>query len=310
MTQYLITPTIMFMNSTHDGTNFHCPCQQFHPMISWKVCTNYGYVSLRNWKLYWNCTTWRFISRHRFPTIKSWKPWWKRSIDRKLRLRNLTPDRTNWTQSRAKGKKRKCADSWKSSYCVGGERLHRWCGEGRDLWKIERDIRTWARSHRLVDYGKIGILGKVSFPHQRRGVDIHPSHGAKQLWHALDCPKEEVMLSKRVSLAMTVLHTRAVERSILCNGAEMGTDGDGERSRVWFKKKKLRTGQRWNQLLLRTWAHRRIGPRMGRGFCGLVEWSKGWVKSPKMGKARLYLHSWNVPCVLAGPPTTVNGARS
>ena len=35
-----------------DGTKFCYQCQRFHPMISWKVCTNYLHVSLRSSK---NC---------------------------------------------------------------------------------------------------------------------------------------------------------------------------------------------------------------------------------------------------------------
>ena len=58
----------------HDD-KFYCLFQGFPPLISWKVWTNRGYVSLRNSKPYWNCTTWRFIRRYRFPTIKSRNPW-------------------------------------------------------------------------------------------------------------------------------------------------------------------------------------------------------------------------------------------
>ena len=85
MTQYsmmLIYSLLLFMmtifrNSIQDGMKFCCLCQRFHPMISCKVCTNWGHVSPRNSKLYGNCTTWRFIRSYRFPTIKSWKQWWK-----------------------------------------------------------------------------------------------------------------------------------------------------------------------------------------------------------------------------------------
>ena len=64
------------------------------------------------------------------------------------------------------------------------------------------------------------------------------SYGRKQLCHTWDRPKEEVVLSKRVSLAKRTLRTRAVERGFL-QGAENGIDGDCGRGRVWFKK--LRT---------------------------------------------------------------------
>ena len=36
-----------FRNSIRDGTkSYYLLCQRFHPMKSWKVCTNCGYVSL------------------------------------------------------------------------------------------------------------------------------------------------------------------------------------------------------------------------------------------------------------------------
>ena len=62
------------------------------------------------------------------------------------------------------------------------------------------------------------------------------THGSKQLWHIWDRPKEEVLLSMMVSLAIKTLRTRAVERSFLTQGAEMCIDGDWGRGQVWFKK--------------------------------------------------------------------------
>ena len=63
-------------------------CQRFQPMIFWKVCISWEYVSLINSKLYWNFMTWRFIRRYRCPITKTSRPWWK-SIDQKHRLRNF-----------------------------------------------------------------------------------------------------------------------------------------------------------------------------------------------------------------------------
>ena len=48
----LLFMTIMFRNSKQDGTKFYYRCQKIHQIISWKVCTNWGYVSLINSKLY------------------------------------------------------------------------------------------------------------------------------------------------------------------------------------------------------------------------------------------------------------------
>ena len=60
MIQYwtlLIFALLLFMMTTfrtsiQDGTKFCCRCQKFHPMRSWKVCTNWGYMSLINSKPY------------------------------------------------------------------------------------------------------------------------------------------------------------------------------------------------------------------------------------------------------------------
>ena len=46
-------------------------CQKFHPMMSWKVCTNEEHVSPRNSKPHENCTTWRFIRRYRCPITQN-----------------------------------------------------------------------------------------------------------------------------------------------------------------------------------------------------------------------------------------------
>ena len=67
----------------------------------------------------------------------------------------------------------------------------------------------------------------VEFPQRTQGKKF--SHGAKPLWYAWDRPKEEILLSKRVHLAIRALRIRAVEKGILTNGAEMGIDGDWER---------------------------------------------------------------------------------
>ena len=60
MIQYWITlicslslfPTTKFRNSIQDGMKFYSLCQRFHPITSWKVCTNWEHMSLCNSKLY------------------------------------------------------------------------------------------------------------------------------------------------------------------------------------------------------------------------------------------------------------------
>ena len=60
--------------------------------------------------------------------------------------------------------------------------------------------------------GKVGSVGKVvfhtndavlKFPRKNKGMKFN--HGTKQLWHSWDRPKEDVLLSKRVSLAVKML---------------------------------------------------------------------------------------------------------
>ena len=96
--------------------------------------------------------------------------------------------------------------------------------------EVERDIRTRARRQRLVDSGEGRISGKGQFPHERshawtflrkyKGRKF--SHGSQQLWHTWDRPKEAVLLTKIVSLAIKALRIRAVEVGFLTNGAESG----------------------------------------------------------------------------------------
>ena len=50
-------------------------------------------------------------------------------------------------------------------------------------------------------------------------------YGTRQLWHTWECPKEEVLLSKRVSLAVKTLRTKALEKGVLDQGTEKSIDG-------------------------------------------------------------------------------------
>ena len=79
----------------HNDTRWdevHNQCRKFHPMMSWKVCTNGENVSPRNLKPYWNCTTWRFIRKSRCPIITNWRRWWRGVLIRNFDCEILTPD--------------------------------------------------------------------------------------------------------------------------------------------------------------------------------------------------------------------------
>ena len=121
-----------FRNSIQDGMEFYYQWRKSHSMISWKVCTNWGYVSLRNSKPYWNCTTWRFIRRYRFPTIRSGKNHGEEELDHNFRLRNFDA-RHGRIESGAVVKSRKgwigveggkgICYPWKKVRCAQGD----WC---------------------------------------------------------------------------------------------------------------------------------------------------------------------------------------
>ena len=57
--------TIIFRNPIQDGMKFYYPCQIFHPMISWEVCTNWEYVSLYDMEIH------QKISMPNYQTLKT-----------------------------------------------------------------------------------------------------------------------------------------------------------------------------------------------------------------------------------------------
>ena len=80
---------MMFRNSMRDGMKFHYPWPRSHLMISWKVCTNSGYVSLINSKTVlelYDMEIYQKISRLEYLKMKTMV---RRSIDQKLWLRNF-----------------------------------------------------------------------------------------------------------------------------------------------------------------------------------------------------------------------------
>ena len=157
------------------------------------------------------------------------------------------------------------------------------------------------------------------FLRKHKGVKFN--YGAKQLWHTWDRPREEVLLSKRVSLAFKMLRKNAVEKGVLTNGAELGIDGDWERGRVWLKK--FRTDERAITLFRRTNSTSsdlvytgEIVPGWNEDFTAL--WNEAMEDAHLREQERkaapcfpsLYLLSWGVAQILAGPPKTRSGAPS
>ena len=136
----------------------------------------------------------------------------------------------------------------------------------------------------------------------------------------LGLPEEEVLVSKRVSLAINILRTRAVKRGVQTHGAKMGIDGDWERGGGWFKK--LRTEravtifQRPNKIHPQ---NRCLQTKLCQGgtrtsrLCGMKPWMRPISDNRREVVPRfasLHLLSWNVAQVLAGPPLARCGACS
>ena len=76
------------------------------------------------------------------------------------------------------------------------------CEKLQVIFEREPGVKEWWAP------GKVGSVGKVvfhtndavlKFPRKNKGMKFN--HGTMQLWHSWDRPKEDVLLSKRVSLA-------------------------------------------------------------------------------------------------------------
>ena len=85
----LLFMMMIFRNSRQDGMKFYSLRQRFHPMISSKVCTNWKYVSPRNSKLFLELYDVEIHQKISMPNYQKLKTVVKRSIDQKLRLRNI-----------------------------------------------------------------------------------------------------------------------------------------------------------------------------------------------------------------------------
>ena len=172
------------------------------------------------------------------------------------------------------------------------------CERLREIFQHEPGVRAWWTP------GKLGSVGKVNFSHERSRVDVPEKVQGNQvnsrvqaaLTHLGSSAGRSPALQERVSLAIKVLRTRAVERSMLTHGAEMGINGDRERGRVWFKK--LRMEERAVTVRLpppTQHIHRvRNCPRMERGLHGFVEGSHGEGESSRIGET-----SGTTVCVLS-----------
>ena len=156
------------------------------------------------------------------------------------------------------------------------------CDKLREIFGQEQGVKDWWTP------GKVGSVGKVSFHtndhawtflREYKGRKF--SHGSKQLRHTWDRPKEEGLLSKRVSLAIRALRIRVVERSFL----ELVYTG--ELIQGWDEDFALCGQRRWMRQISGSRRYRR-----------------------RLRGARLYLLSWNVACTPAGPPLTKSGACS
>ena len=142
--------------------------------------------------------------------------------------------------------------------------------------------------------GKVGSVGKVNF---NSNMDAWASlrkyfgqkfcYGPKQQWHTWDRPKEEVLPSKRVSLAIrkNTSHPCCPE-GFVTQGAETGIDGDWERGRLGMVQEAEDEGPRNHDLqahkhdVFGAGVHRRTDTGLGRGLRSPVERRNGRSESP------------------------------
>ena len=125
------------------------------------------------------------------------------------------------------------------------------CEKLREIFEREPGVKEWWAPGKVVSVGKVNFhTNDAVWKFLRKHKRVKFNYGAKQLWHTRDRPREEVLLSKRVSLAIKMPRKGAVEKGVLTQGAELGIDGDWERGRVWLKK--LRTDEMAITLFRRT----------------------------------------------------------
>ena len=93
----LLIDMVIFRNSIRNGTEFYYQRRTFHLMTSWKDRTNYECESLRNSRLYWNCTIWMEIHQKKAgPDNHRLKTMVKRSIEQNLRTKNFEARNGNY----------------------------------------------------------------------------------------------------------------------------------------------------------------------------------------------------------------------
>ena len=136
--------------SIQDGMKFYCQCQRFHPMMFWKACTNWEYVSLRNWNPYWNCTTCmeihQKISMPIYQKLKTMVEEEYRSETSITKLSRQTRD--NWNRSSSQEsqgiewrwrRKRCTCYQWKEKgKCSKGDR----CSFRRESWSWKTETKS------------------------------------------------------------------------------------------------------------------------------------------------------------------------
>ena len=157
-----------------------------------------------------------------------------------------------------------------------------------------REIRARARSQRAVDTGQGWICGKGQFPHEWSCLDVPEKiqgkevllRVKKQLWHAGDRTKDEVLLSKKgISGDQGTAHP-------FCGEGHFDSwrrDGRGAWSCV-VQESCARSGARLPPTAAQTASPLKIGEnmrncaRMERGLDGFVERSHGRSQSPRIGE--------------------------
>ena len=77
----------------------------------------------------------------------------------------------------------------------------------------EQGVKEWCAAGKVGSVCKVQVNSNMdpwAFVRKYKGLNVH--FGSKQQWHTWDHPKEEVLLFKRVSLAVNTLRIRAIKK--------------------------------------------------------------------------------------------------
>ena len=216
------------------GTEFYCQWRKSHLMTSWKVCTNKEFESLRNSRLYWNCTIWRFIWRRLDLIVTDWKLWWKEVSSKKFEIIILGSEmeilrRTPWSRIREQnsvykefleivgngnptGSVRKETIAVSDTIWISVQNRHR-----RTLLQDLLRSRVWKmRREPEVPEARVPVVEWLDGPARITSKELSQLHSVKK-WHPPEClfykSEKRMQISPKSALTHTARLTNSLARS-------------------------------------------------------------------------------------------------